>query len=50
MKTLVEVSGEGSGDVTDPYGLPSNEYLEILKHIDRLSKKIIDQLKFLRKK
>ncbi|QEE15753.1 hypothetical protein DSAG12_01580 [Promethearchaeum syntrophicum] len=46
MKTLVEVSGEGSGDVTDPYGLPSNEYLQILKQIDRLSKKIIDQLKF----
>ncbi len=45
MKTLVEVSGEGSGDVTDPYGLPTGEYLEILKQIDRLSKIIIDQLK-----
>ena len=45
IKTLVEVSGEGSGDVTDPYGLPSSEYLEILKHIDRLTKKIIEQLK-----
>ena len=44
MKTLVEVSGEGSGDVKDPYGLPSNEYIEILKQIDILSKKIIEQL------
>ena len=44
MKTLVEVSGEGKGDVKDPYGLPTNEYLEILHHIDRLSKKIIEQL------
>ena len=46
MKTLVEVSGEGSGDVKDPYGLPTGEYIEILKQIDRLSKIIIDQLKF----
>jgi len=46
MKTLVEVSGEGSGDVKDPYGLPSGEYIEILKQIDLLSKKIIQQLKF----
>jgi len=46
MKTLVEVSGEGSGDVKDPYGLPTGEYLEILEQIDILSKKIIDQLKF----
>lgn len=46
MKTLVEVSGEGSGDVKDPYGLPTGEYLEILKQIDLLSKNIIDQLKF----
>ena len=44
MKTLVEVSGESSGDVKDPYGLPSNEYIEILKQIDILSKKIIEQL------
>ena len=45
MKTLVEVSGEGSGDVKDPYGLPTGEYLEILKQIDSISKIIIDQLK-----
>ena len=45
MKTLVEVSGEGSGDVKDPYGLPIGEYLEILVQIDRLSRIIIDQLK-----
>jgi len=44
MKTLVEVSGGGSGDVKDPYGLPCNEYIEILKQIDILSKKIIEQL------
>ena len=46
MKTLIEVSGEGSGDVIDPYGLRTEEYLEILYQIDRLSKKIIEQLKF----
>ena len=44
MKTLVEVSGEGKGDVKDPYGLPTSEYIEILKQIDRLSRKIIEQL------
>ena len=46
METLVEASGEGSGDIIDPYGLPSGEYLEILIQIDRLSKKIIEQFKF----
>ena len=42
--TFVEAAGDGTGDVTDPYGLPVGEYQNILKQIDELSRKIIKKL------